>query len=279
MLKPYIENVQTITAVGSRGFNEDDLVNCPDYNLFAVLDGASPLDRSVNPNGETVTGGQIASRTAKEVLSSNPDKPLRTLLVMANMAVRAKQIFTDDPAQLIGTTISAVRLHDEYLEWATVGDSPLIVVDKDGKAHPVGGLENWDTESLLLWKELKKEDPAGNTRNDPRMKRQLAEVRRQANIEYGYCNGDPAMENRIRIGVYPVEKIGAFLLMTDGCMLPQQDPSAPVDWQIYADLHARRGARSILHTVRKIEKSDPDRKIYPGFKEHDDGTIVCATFR
>lgn len=271
--------IESLSSVGSKQINEDTSFIGDD--LVAVFDGASPLIKG-GPIIDGRTGGQIASKTARQVFAENQDSDisLEDLLVAANDDVRQAQeragVNYMDAGKAWGTTISAARFSDGYVEWASVGDSPVLVKYRDSDdTELVAGQDDWDTESLNLWKSLVVqgvEDP----RHDSRMESQLLKVRRQANLKYGYCNGNPAMESFIRLGGLPVKEVGSLILMTDGFMLPKENPGDADDWAQFARLYSLGGLRNVLKNIRDAEKQDRNCRKWLRFKTHDDATAIAV---
>lgn len=269
-------SVETLTDVGSRGVNEDAIFTGD--NLFAVFDGASPLIKSKSIIGER-TGGQIAGQIARQAFADDPRLPLNRLALIANQNIRQAQALESfDADRAWSTTIAAVRIIGDQLEYLSIGDSPIIAIYSDNSAKQISKFYDWDIKSLELWKELAIQG-VDNPRQHPLMKDKILEVRRKANAEYGYCNGDPKMANFIDHGQLPLENVKAIALLTDGFMLPKENLEAPDDWDEFATHFGANKLEGILGLIRDLEKSDKNGQKYPRFKTHDDATAIVIEFK
>lgn len=270
--------VEQFGSVGSKGINEDTFVIVD--RMVGVFDGASPLIQPEVPSNRSLSGGQIASQTARQIFKENPDRPLKDSALMANQAVRdAQNLQPFDSGKAWSTTISAVRIDKTHLESLSIGDSPIITIDSFNQVTQIGGTYDWDVESLELWQHLVAEG-VPNPRQDPRMKEQLLRVRRAANVEYGYCNGDPKMQNFIDINYQklPLDGLKAVIAMTDGFMLPKTSPRGPEKWWEFEEIFAAAGLETVLANIRRLEAIDYNCKKYPRFKRSDDATAIALKF-
>jgi serine/threonine protein phosphatase PrpC len=269
-------SVKTLTDVGSRGINEDTFFIS--NNLFAVFDGASPL---IKPEVavERRSGGQVAAEIAMQTFADNPEQPLNRLAVMANQNIRqAQALEVFDAGKAWSTTIAAVRIINDQLEYLSVGDSPIIAIYPNNTATQISKFYDWDVKSLELWKKLVSQG-VNNPRQHPFMKDQVLAVRRKSNTQYGYCNGDPKMANFIDHGRLLLENVKAIALLTDGFMLPKQNLEAPDDWDELAARFAASKLEGILGYIRALEKSDKNCQKYPRFKTHDDATAIVIEIK
>jgi len=122
--------------------NEDSILEQPEEGLFGVFDGMGGH-----------AGGERASQLTKEIIEKSPktdprflnveaaSRELRGLLENANQAVLEEQ--KANPAlKGMGSTASLVKLVAEgdkrFAVVATVGDSPVYIIRKDGKLECVG---------------------------------------------------------------------------------------------------------------------------------------------
>ncbi len=136
---------------GDRDYQEDY------FETEEFDDGSAILVLSDGMGG--YAGGKEASRIVvqsfKDVFSSKKTKSynldiedaLRISLVEANEALKEAKVKTSKFSKM-GTTLIAVYLKDDYIQWVSVGDSPLWLISKsfdDGikrinKNHSIAGL-------------------------------------------------------------------------------------------------------------------------------------------
>lgn len=261
-----------LSDTGSKGTNEDSFLVVD--QLAVVSDGASPLIKS-EILGDDRSGGQIASQTARQIFVENPELTLTELILKTNQAIAKSQPMEPfDAGRAWSTTIAAVRVGDQQLEYASVGDSPIVGIDRDDQLIQISKSYDWDAASLELWQSLVNEGVT-NPRRHPRMEDQLLAVRRRANLDYGYCNGDPQLSNCIDSGTFPLHGLKAIILMTDGFMLPKQNPRSPENWKEFAGEFTAGGLKAVLKLVRDKESADKGCQKYPRFKTHDDATAIA----
>jgi len=122
------------------------------------------------------------------------------------------------------TTVSVVRIRDKEFEWAQIGDSSIVVICKDSSFKKLPNY-SWDAETLTLWKKSASRGIKSISQLSE-MEAQVKKVRRQANITYGYLNGDPKAVSFLKHGTESLENVAHILLFTDGFELPQENPSA-----------------------------------------------------
>ena len=141
---------RTASDIGSRAVNEDrtavrhGVTNDPagDHPLAVVCDGMGGH-----------TSGEVASATAAEAfvaayLETTARKPATAVaerlygaLFAADEAVR-EAVRADRALWGMGTTLTAAAVTSQGLEWVSVGDSPLYVVDADGGIEQVNERHN-----------------------------------------------------------------------------------------------------------------------------------------
>jgi hypothetical protein len=71
--------------------------------------------------------------------------------------------------------------------------------------------------------------------------------------------------------------VRAALLLTDGAALMASHFGA-LTWRELVDLAVRRGPETVIEATRELEARDPDRRVWPRYKTHDDATAVLLTF-
>lgn len=123
--------------------SQDGALVMPDRGLFGVFDGVGGMH-----------GGRLASQTAVETIKSMSEKEVHggqdlcEMLDAASMAINR----TEGAGASTGTLIKIQQTSERQLmTWASVGDSRVYVVDKNGQAVQLSqdeGYENKITNSL-----------------------------------------------------------------------------------------------------------------------------------
>ena len=258
---------------GAGRLNEDSISLTG--NMFGVFDGATSLNKKIFENGNT--GGFIASTIAQEVFSRNNDS-LTKLAQKANLAIHNKMIESDvnisDKASLWSTSAAVVKIDNDMIEWLQIGDSLLLLIYTDGSFKiPITGY-NHDGETLRMWKEIayKTDKHIFQALNN-----QIKKVRAAMNIDYGVLNGEKEFSAFVNSGKEDLKDVSHVLLFTDGLFIPSKDPLNKNNFDEFVDLFLKGGLSEIRNHVRNIEQSDPDCRIYPRFKIHDDIAAVALS--
>ena len=126
-----------------------------------------------------------------------------------------------------------------------------------------------------MWKKIahKTDEPIFNV-----MENQIKKVRHAMNVEYGVLNGETNFSSFVRSGKEDLKDISHVLLFTDGLFIPSENPSEKHNFNKFVDLFHKGGLQEIRNHVRRLEQSDPDCKIYPRFKKHDDIAAIALDF-
>jgi len=122
-------------------------------------------------------GGRIASETVIDAFkqkfdykSDNIKTELENSLNVANRALANKKEVEDKKYQQMGTTLIAVYMKNDYMQWVSVGDSPLFLIrqDKDtnqylinrvNKNHSIAGLLELQYKHGEITKEEMEDSP------------------------------------------------------------------------------------------------------------------------
>ncbi|MBU1168306.1 MAG: protein phosphatase 2C domain-containing protein [Proteobacteria bacterium] len=260
---------------GSGRINEDAISF--NGNLFGVFDGATSLTRATYEND--MTGGFLASRIARDTFLENSG-PLTGLAHKANSAIYRKMlengVNTTDKAALWSTSCAVVRLREETIEWVQSGDSLLLLIHEDGSYHiPVTNYDH-DRETLMMWKDMAASAP--DKKIFDLLKDQIRKIRASMNVTYGVLNGEADFARFLNTGKAPRNQVKHILLFTDGLFLPSKHPENDPDFNTFVSIFLKGGLTALRDHVRGIEISDPDCRIYPRFKPHDDIAAVSISF-
>ncbi len=267
-------SVETITEKGSADLNEDVILE--DDNVFGVFDGATSLHSDNLPAG--MTGGLIAAQIAAHSFGHEAGD-LVNRAKGANRKIGAaagsEQLTAKEKHRLWSTSAAVVRIEESSFEFCQIGDCLIMAVRHDGSYTLLTPDTAHDRETLSLWKNS--DVPAGLTIHEF-LSEQIRTVRNKMNIFYGVLNGEPEALNFLRRGRQSLDGVQAILLFTDGLFLPKKDPHQLDNWSLFVDLYLSGGLAAIHEKVRFLELLDPDCRMYPRFKKHDDIAAIAIRF-
>ena len=258
---------------GTGRINEDALFL--NGNMFGVFDGATSLNGVTYDDGKT--GGFYASRIARQVFKHNNDA-LHNLSEKANSAILHKMmekgVNVFDKTALWSTSSAVVRIKDNTVEWNQTGDSLFMLIYDDGSCRvPIKNYDH-DAETLLMWKSM-----AGQTDKQifEALENQIKKVRADMNVTYGVLNGEPTYADFLNSGTERLENVRHILLFTDGLFIPSGNPRNKDGFDTMAALFLKGGLPAVRNHVRHLESADPECRIYPRFKSHDDIAAVAVS--
>ena len=248
--------------------------------LFAVDRFAGVFDGATSVVGPS-TGpgpGAIAATVARDVFAAGGERPLVDLASDANERIAevmaAARVDRSKPENRWGTTVAAVRLVGaEAIDWVSIGDSIIVVVQEDGTFRPLVRLYDHDRTTKRLVAALG--GPVAGRRE--RLQSDLLAVRSRANVEYGVLNGEPAARAFVAHGREPLDGVEHVLVFTDGLLVPRADPDGEDDLAPIVSRFVAGGLASARDFVRALEEGDPNCTKYPRLKMHDDIAAVALT--
>ena len=259
---------------GSFYLNEDVILQ--DNNVFGVFDGATSLHSDDLPAG--MTGGLIAAQLAAESfrqetgdLVSRAEDANRKI----GTAAGSEQLTGKDKHMLWSTSAAVVRIEESYFDFCQIGDCLILVVRNDGSFTLLTPDTAHDRETLSLWKNS--HAPAGITIHEL-LSEQIRAIRNKMNVFYGVLNGEPEAVHFLRHGRESLVGVQSVLLFSDGLFLPKEDPHQLDNWSLFVDLYLSGGLAAIHEEVRSLELQDPECRLYPRFKKHDDIAAIAITF-
>lgn len=269
--------IEHVLEKGSGEMNEDSLLISK--SIFGVFDGLTSLTKYKDNRG--ISGGLIASKLVKNEFETNTSLPFANIVKIALR--KLEKIMVDQNIDMtkkeerLSTTLAVVRISNNSLEYIQVGDSPIIIINKDGTHEVIMSSNNSDKEALLLWMRLTHEEKIREWWKDKRMMDQLLKDRHRANIRFGTVNGEKEVFKFIKTGVKQVNRIKKILITTDGLFLPQVNPAEGEKMEELIALYQNMGLQKLKEYVRELEKKDTQFK-YPRFKQHDDMAAISITF-
>lgn len=268
---PALPAISTLYEQGSGSFNEDVLIEADP--LFGVFDGATSLDGKRYLDGRT--GGRLAAEIAAEVFKTTSGS-LFERAEQANKqiakALRDQGIESDERHRYWSSSLAVVKIEDNQLHFCQTGDAHILLIDDEANPRLVTKEIDIDSETLSLWKNM--DVPPGSSIHEL-LASQIRKVRLQMNRTYGVLNGEPEAMDFIHHGTVSLNNIRHILLFTDGLLLPQSQPQMRQDWRAMSELYAKGGLSAIHKRVRTLQQSDPECRLYPRFKCHDDIAAIA----
>lgn len=257
---------ETLLEQGSGNENEDTL--SVDNDLYIVCDGATTITGAQN-DGISSGGRQAAAITA-EVFSKNLGS-LQDMTEQANgeifQAMSESSVALDDRESLWSTSFAALRFNGEHIEWAQSGDCLILLIHQDGSSELITEQTGHDISTLQKWKEI---GPYAKGTIHQVLAKEIGEVRRAMNRQYGVLNGEKEALDFVNYGDKKVSSVTDIILFSDGLWLPGELPEKPLDTSAMGELYKRVGLDGIKKQIRCIQRKDPRCYRYPRFKMFDD---------
>lgn len=248
--------------------SQDRIVVLP--TAVAVLDGASAVDPSTRDGGwyADVLAAELADR-----LGSTVD--LRTVLGDAISAVVSR--FRLEPGGSPSSTVTVLRWGRGVLEGLVLGDSPLVVVGRDGAVEVV---VDERLAAVAPAQRVAYHDrlAAGGGYDDGHrelLRALVGEQRRHRNAPGGYwiAEASPAAAREALVRRWRTADVRLAMLASDGVSRGVGHPYA--DWPALVDA-AAAGPEAVLDAVRAEETADPDGARWARSKRHDDQALVLV---
>ena len=262
-------HVEQVFEQGSGAFNEDCLI--AERDLFGVFDGATSLDQAVYDGGKS--GGAMASTLAGEAFRMNRDLLINSGL-RANDSIRKQMdlygVDVSKRCSLWSSSAAVVRVTTTRVEWFQTGDSQIIFIGRDGGYKVAARRQDHDYLTLSMIRE--------KGRSHPDVGQLTRSIREDMNRSYGVLNGEPEAQKFFCTGTEEITHIKTILLFTDGLDIPCSVPQQYKDFSCLVRLSCSRGLSGLRDYVRSQEALDPDMKIFPRFKKHDDIAAIALHF-
>ena len=266
--------ISTLLEKGSGDVNEDEILL--GKQTYGVFDGATSLVSGTLQND--ITGGKMAAAICKTAFADER-RSLAGSAMAANFEIREKcsiaGVNLQRKEELWSCSAAVVRLLGDHFDWCQIGDCQILVIKDDGSYTLLGQTPDQDIETLQLWKQR------AATSTDTVLKamsREILEVRRRANIDFGVFNGEGEAMYFLRSGSESLAGVKDILLFSDGLLLPQCDPGVLPAWEQFVELYREGGLQEIRSHVRNLQLGDIDCYTYPRFKTHDDISGVALGF-
>ncbi len=274
-------------AITDRGnaVNED-FVACGD-EFGVLLDGASGLAQEQLFAGEAPSDAywlsHVAGTEAARLLQSGASCLEAAHGAYELVARRyTKRIATahiaPDPLLAPSATIALARVTAHTVELLWMGDSPLVVVLRDGMDVLFDPqIRALDAKALARAKTLRQ--LPGNEGKPARelVRDMLAHHRTLRNQPDGYRIFDPVDGDPARAGMrtYDRADVVAVLGMSDG-MMAAFETYHLADVEAFCRNATRGQAQELIQRMRELERADCALTTYPRFKVSDDASLFCV---
>jgi hypothetical protein len=246
------------TAPGRPDHPNEDWAAVTPAGVAVVLDGLSESGDTGCVHGTAWYARQLGARLL--TLATDVDRALVDALAGAIDDVRPMHGGRCDlrhPASP-GATVAVVREHAIGWEYLVLSDAIVVI---DTAAQPTVVTDRRVTDHLAApgtgWADLI---------------RHLQEVRNRPG-GYWVAQVDPDAAGYALTGT--VDTTGSAILLSDGAALTVTDFDA-LSWRGLVDLAEARGPDALIAVTRELELRDPDGRVWPRYKTHDDATaVVC----
>ncbi|MEG9295335.1 protein phosphatase 2C domain-containing protein [Mangrovibacillus sp. Mu-81] len=264
---------------GDGRLNEDALIINEKQSLYGVADGVSSLVPFTSE--ENLTGGFIASDTAKDHLESHMSSGLDLFSEVSNInrilytKMKEYEIDRSRKEQLWGTALAAVKITENGIEYIQTGDCMILAVYQNGEVRPLTRLqvEHLEEAAIEKWKQCILEGLKTKAEIMPHVKEQLIANRQQSNTVngYGVLNGEPEASDYFEYGKINKVGLSRLIMLTDGLFLPAEKvPDGIPYWNHVAASILEKGLDQYTKDLIALEESDPECIKYPRFKKSDD---------
>ncbi|WP_030377036.1 MULTISPECIES: hypothetical protein [unclassified Streptomyces] len=208
-------------------------------------------------------------------LTARPDRPLTVCLADSIQLVRSLHEDSCDLTYRASptSTVVAVRAGAGALEYLVLGDSTLLLADKEGKATALT-----DRRLDEVGKRLRGPVDALPT-GSPEHAAALAEYRdaltglRNRPGGFWIAGPDPRAAEHALTGTIPLESLASVTLLSDGATR-LVDRFELAGWEKALVVLGSSGPDELIQRVRDAEDGDPDGRRWPRGKTHDDATVL-----
>jgi hypothetical protein len=250
-----------------------------------VLDGLTEVDATGCRHGTAWYVRELGCRLLGAATDRGRPLPEALRLALAGVARAHDGCDLDHPGSP-GATVAVVRPgHGDTVQYLVLSDA-VVVLDRG----PAGGTADPGAAG----------DAGPTVVTDRRVDTHLDTLRAAAEAPYDPASGDAALRRLIeaqqglrnRPEGYWVARsrpdaaafavtgeeagVRSALLLTDGAALMASHFGA-LSWRELVDLAVGRGPATLIEATRELEARDPDRRVWPRYKTHDDATAVLLT--
>ncbi len=208
-------------------------------------------------------------------IAVHPARPLADCLADSIRTVRSLHENTCDLAYRASptSTVVAVRAHAGALEYLVLGDSTLLLAERDGSTAAVTDQRLDDVGQRL--REPVDALPTGS----PEHSAALAEYRdaltglRNRPGGFWIAGPDPQAAEHALTGSVPLDSLVSVTLLSDGATR-LVDSFELADWKETLAVLNSSGPDGLIRLVREAEAGDPQGRRWPRGKVQDDATVL-----
>ncbi|MER5980075.1 integrase [Streptomyces sp. NPDC001857] len=253
--------------------NEDFAAAAP--GAAVLLDGASVAGAETGcAHGvawfSSTLGGLLLS-----TITAHPARPLTDCLADSIRIVRSLHEDTCDLTYRASptSTVVAVRAGGGALEYLVLGDSTLLLSDRDGKTTAVTD-ERLDEVGKRLRAPVD-ELPTGSAEHAAALAAYRDALTGLRNRPDGFwiAGPDPQAAEHTFTGAVPLESLTSVTLLSDGATR-LVDSFELVTWEETLAVLSSTGPEELIRQVRAAEAGDPQGKRWPRGKAQDDATVL-----
>ncbi|WP_328735140.1 integrase [Streptomyces bobili] len=253
--------------------NEDFAAAAP--GAAVLLDGAGVAKAETGCTHGVAWFSATLGGLLLSTITAHPARPLADCLADAIGVVR---LLHEDVCDLVHrasptSTVVAVRVDAEALEYLVLGDSSLLLADRgmgttavtDRRLDDVGKRLRGPVDAL----------PTGS----PEHAAALAEYRdaltglRNRPGGFWIAGPDPRAAEHALTGTVPLDSLSSVTLLSDGATR-LVDRFELTTWQETLAVLGSSGPAELIRRVREVEAGDPDGRRWPRGKAHDDATAL-----
>lgn len=266
----------TLPAEPGRG-NEDFAAAAP--GAAVLLDGAGVAGAETGcVHGVAWFSGTLGALLLRSI-TAHPARSLADCVADSIEQVRAMHDDTCDLTYRASptSTVVAVRVADGKLQYLVLGDSSLLLAERNGDSVVVTD-ERLDEVGKRLRGPVD-ELPTGS----PEHAAALAEYRdaltglRNRPGSFWIAGPDPRAAEHALTGTVPLDELTSATLLSDGATR-LVDRFSLADWSRVLSLLDSSGPGELIRQVREAEAKDPHGRRWPRGKAHDDATVLHWEF-
>lgn len=267
--------INTVYEQGDWRINEDQLFVWD--NLFAVFDGATSLNKFINPDWKT--WGYLASLTAKEIFAnSEKGKSLDELIALSNKKIseimNRHNVDRSKAENRWSTWFAAVRINWDILEWSQIADCIILIINEDNSYKLLIEDYDLDKEIMIEWKNL------WNISKNEKLKiifSKIIELKKKQNIDYWVLNGEDNFNNLLRSWTVNLKWVKHILLFTDWLIPLNENPEQNDNFSNFVKDFLEKWLLYTKEKQRILEDLDPECNKYPRYKRHDDIAAISIS--
>lgn len=280
--------IKIISAFSKSGnkYNEDAFI-CSDV-FFVVVDGATGLNNIKLTSSETDAAwlaNSLCELLKRDLI--NTDESITKILHKEAFVIKKELDYigynqVKYSNYYPSACVSIVRINKQNLECYTLGDSPILILKKDGKVICLrdNSVDKMDKKVLSQMVNLRQRTGCSISyaRQNRNINDMLMNNRLKMNQKGAYYIFEPTGQgiNQIKKIILPLSEILAFALMTDGFYSVLSTYNiVKTNKELMIQL-LNGNANNLYNTIKTLSFEDTTFNKYPRFKPIDDATIIVA---